>query len=130
MKGFQYKKRTSYELRVYVDDGSLISEVLVDHDVVQRGIGFSPQEVSGALASSDAWQVKDMKETLKQFQIFLVNFEGTMVVEMNKTSPVPVALEMNQGCSASDASLLLKRINSSNSIPPKDCHLNHVDISP
>ncbi|XP_075517116.1 recQ-mediated genome instability protein 1 [Primulina tabacum] len=130
VKGFQYKKRTTYELRVYVDDGSLISEVLVDHDVVQSGIGFSPREVSSALASSDARQVKDMKETMKQFQIFLVNFEGTMVVEMSKTSPVPVALEMTQGCSASDASLLLKRIKSSNSTPLKDCHLNLVDIRP
>ncbi|XP_073146557.1 recQ-mediated genome instability protein 1 [Henckelia pumila] len=130
VKGFQYKKRITYELRVYVDDGSLISEVLVDHDVVQRGIGFSPQEVSSALASSDARQVKDMKETMKQFQIFLVNFEGTMVVEMSKNSPVPVALEMTQGCSASDASLLLKRIKSSNSTPPKDCRLNPADICP
>ncbi|KZV21758.1 hypothetical protein F511_02916 [Dorcoceras hygrometricum] len=129
VKGFQYKRRTTYELRVYVDDGSLISEILIDHDVVQSGIGFSPQEVSSALVSSDANQVKDMKETLKQFQIFLVNFEGTMVVEMNKTSPVPVALEMTQGCSASDASLLLKRITFSNSTPRKDCRFNPIDIS-
>lgn len=33
VKGFQYKQRTRYELRVYVDDGSLISEILIDHNV-------------------------------------------------------------------------------------------------
>ncbi|KAL3513883.1 hypothetical protein ACH5RR_026600 [Cinchona calisaya] len=111
VKGFQYKKRPTYELRVYIDDGSLISEILIDHNVVQRAIGYSPEEVSSALASSDARQVSEMKETLKQFQIFLVNFEGTMLVQMTESSPVPVAIEMNQGCPTSDAWLLLERLN-------------------
>lgn len=43
--------------------------------VVKRGIGYSPAEVSSALASSDNRQVSNMKETLKQFQSFLVRFE-------------------------------------------------------
>lgn len=43
--------------------------------VVQRGIGHSPEEVTAALSSLDTSMVRDMKETLKQFQIFLVNFE-------------------------------------------------------
>ncbi|KAF2302677.1 hypothetical protein GH714_000714 [Hevea brasiliensis] len=116
VKGFQYKRRTTYELRVYVDDGSLISEILIDHDVVQKGIGHSPEEVIAALSSSDAKRVGDMKETLRQFQIFLVNFEGTMRVEMNRTSPLPVALEMSRGCSASDAWLLMRRLKSSASV--------------
>jgi len=33
VKGFQFKKRTTYELQAYVDDGSLISEILIDHNV-------------------------------------------------------------------------------------------------
>ncbi|KAF3438740.1 hypothetical protein FNV43_RR21504 [Rhamnella rubrinervis] len=110
VKGFQYKRRTTYDLRVYVDDGSLISEILIDHKVVQKGIGYSPEEVTAALSSSDMSTVRDMKDVMKQFQIFLVNFEGIVLVEMNENSPVPVALEMNQGCSESDAWLLLRRL--------------------
>ncbi|KAL0441899.1 UNVERIFIED_CONTAM: RecQ-mediatedinstability protein 1 [Sesamum radiatum] len=131
VKGFQYKQRATYELRVYVDDGSLISEILIDHSVVQNGIGYSPQEVTSALTSSDTKRVREMKETLKQFQIFLVNFEGTMLVEMNKSSPVPVAVEMNQGCPASDAWLLLKRLKSFSAAQPQNqSHLNPIDLSP
>ncbi|KAK4436840.1 RecQ-mediatedinstability protein 1 [Sesamum alatum] len=131
VKGFQYKQRTKYELRVYVDDGSLISEILIDHSVVQNGIGYSPQEVTSALTSSDTKRVRDMKETLKQFQIFLVNFEGTMLVEMNKSSAVPVAVEMNQGCPASDAWLLLKRLKSFSAAQPQNqSHLNPIHLSP
>lgn len=33
VKGFQYRQRSKYELRAYVDDGSLISEILIGHDV-------------------------------------------------------------------------------------------------
>lgn len=33
VKGFHYKQRTTYELQVYVDDGSLISEILISHNV-------------------------------------------------------------------------------------------------
>lgn len=33
VKGFQFKHRATFELRVYVDDGSLISEILIDHNV-------------------------------------------------------------------------------------------------
>ncbi|KAF8400003.1 hypothetical protein HHK36_015876 [Tetracentron sinense] len=112
VKGFQYKQRTTFELQVYVDDGSLISEILIDHNVVQKGIGHSPEEVTAALSSSSMKIASDMKETMKKFQIFLLNFEGTLLVEINETSPLPVALEMNQGCPASDAWLLLRRLKS------------------
>jgi hypothetical protein len=43
--------------------------------VVQKGIGHSPDEVTAALSSLDKKKVSDMKDTLKQFQIFLANFE-------------------------------------------------------
>ncbi|XP_015059206.1 recQ-mediated genome instability protein 1-like [Solanum pennellii] len=131
VKGFQYKQSSKYELRVYVDDGSLISEILIDHALVQEKIGFSPAEVNAALSSSDGKRVSDTKETLKCFQKFLINFEGTMLVHLNEESPIPVATEMNQGCSASDAWLLLKRLKPSTS--PRQHHLHHsetINLSP
>ncbi|XP_027148532.1 recQ-mediated genome instability protein 1 [Coffea eugenioides] len=133
VKGFQYKRRTTYELLVYIDDGSLISEILIDHNVVQKGIGYSPEEVCAALASSDARRVSEMKETLKQFQSFLVNFEGTMLVEITATSSIPVATEMNQGCPASDAWLLLERLGRCGSAQhqhQQNSHLNAIVLSP
>ncbi|KAG0462878.1 hypothetical protein HPP92_021354 [Vanilla planifolia] len=39
-------------------------------------------------------------------------FCGTILVELNKESPFPVALEMSQDCTASDAWLLLRRLKS------------------
>ncbi|KAL3629753.1 recQ-mediated genome instability protein 1 [Castilleja foliolosa] len=126
VKGFQYKQRTKYELRVYIDDGSLISEILVDHRVVQNKVGFSPQEVMSALESSESERENAMKETINLFRKFLINFEGTMVVEINKASPVPVAVEMNQGCSASDACLLFKRLKPLQNTS----HLNPINLSP
>ncbi|KAK3013851.1 hypothetical protein RJ639_010199, partial [Escallonia herrerae] len=118
VKGFQYKQRTMFELHVYVDDGSLISEILIDHEVVQKAIGHSPEDVTAALASSDMNKVSNMKETMKQFQIFLVNFEGTMVVQISEASPLPIAIEMNQGCPVTDAWLLLTRVRSYTSTQP------------
>ncbi|GAB2269674.1 recQ-mediated genome instability protein 1 [Dionaea muscipula] len=137
VKGFQYKQRTTFELKVHVDDGSLISEILIHHDVVQKGIGYSPEEVTAALTSSNNIRIGDMKHTLKQFQIFLVNFEGTMLVEMNEASPIPVAMEMDQGCPASDAWLLIKRLRSlastqpcANGQPWQDNQSDPIDLSP
>ncbi|CAL9099165.1 unnamed protein product, partial [Musa textilis] len=75
VKGFQFKQRSTYELHVYVDDGSLISEVIIDHRVVQKGIGHSPEEVTSALSSTEKKTVSDMKDTLKTFQLFLAKFE-------------------------------------------------------
>ncbi|GER45849.1 hypothetical protein STAS_22831 [Striga asiatica] len=113
VKRFRYRQAT-YELRIHIDDGSLITEILVDHSIIQKKIGYSPQDVISAIDSSDIEQEIAMKEKLKMFQQFLANFEGTMIVEMNKNWPLPVAVEMNQGCSASDACLLLKRLKSTN----------------
>ncbi|CAA0831762.1 RecQ-mediated genome instability protein 1 [Striga hermonthica] len=111
VKGFRYRQAT-YELRIHIDDGSLINEILVDHCTIQKKIGYSPQDVISAIDSSDIEQEIAMKEKLLKFQQFLANFEGTMLVEMSKKWPLPVAVEMNQGCSASDACLLLKRLKS------------------
>ncbi|RAL47479.1 unnamed protein product [Cuscuta campestris] len=132
VKGFQFKNRSTYELRVFVDDGSLISEILIDHSVVHKEVGYTPAEVTNALASSDQNQALNMKKTMNLFQRFLVNFEGTMVVEIREDSPVPIATEMNQGCPASDAWLLLRRLSSS-PLPfqqSTDHNLSPIDLSP
>ncbi|KAL5997164.1 recQ-mediated genome instability protein 1 [Asimina triloba] len=139
VKGFQFKKRSTYELQVYVDDGSLISEVLIDHNVVQKGIGYSPGEVTTALSSMDKKTVNSMKETVKKFQLYLANFEstkmctyeGTMLVEINRDSSLLVALEMNQACQSSDAWLLLRRLRVFTAPhSPKPTQLDHIEISP
>ncbi|XP_073099394.1 recQ-mediated genome instability protein 1 [Elaeis guineensis] len=131
VKGFQFKQRSAFELHVYVDDGSLISEVLLDHNVVQNGIGHSPEEVTAALSSSDKKKVTDMRETMKKFQLLLAKFEGTMLVEINGNSPLPVVLEMNQNCSTSDAWLLLQRLKKF-TVPQNQQHnnLKSIDLSP
>ncbi|WJX84347.1 recQ-mediated genome instability protein 1 [Trifolium repens] len=112
VKGFQFKKRTTYELQAYIDDGSLISEVLIDHDVVQKGIGYSPFEVTAALSSSDTNIAQNMKETMRKFQAFLANFEGVILVQLNRKYSLPLALDMSQGCPKSDAWSLLRRLKS------------------
>lgn len=43
--------------------------------VVQERIGYSPEDLNTALSSSDSSRVQDMKDTIKQFQVYLVNFE-------------------------------------------------------
>ncbi|KAH9318402.1 hypothetical protein KI387_020171, partial [Taxus chinensis] len=75
VKEFQFKERDTFELFVYVDDGSLISEVLIDHQVVQSIIGQSPREVTVLLTSGDRQRVEAIKETMKNFQLLLRKFE-------------------------------------------------------
>lgn len=53
-----------------------------------------------------------------------------MVVEMSKASLIAVAVEMDQGCPASDAWLLLKRVKSFASQEQEQSHLNHIDLTP
>lgn len=53
-----------------------------------------------------------------------------MLVEMNETSPVPVAIEMNQGCSESDVGLLLRRLKASTPVQtPRFPPPEPVDVS-
>ncbi|TVU15685.1 hypothetical protein EJB05_39218, partial [Eragrostis curvula] len=111
VKSFQYKKRTEYELYVYIDDGSYISTALLDHDIVKNWIGLSPEEVTAVLSGESMLaSASAMKQTLRGLQSFLVKFEGMMLIEFNKTSSVPVIRELNEGCMSSDAWLLLGRV--------------------
>ncbi|CAL9178500.1 unnamed protein product [Musa hybrid cultivar] len=130
VKGFQFKQRSTYELHVYVDDGSLISEVIIDHRVVQKGIGHSPEEVTSALSSTEKKTVSDMKDTLKTFQLFLAKFEGTMLLEMNRNSSLPVALAMKQGVSTSAPWLLLRRLAKTAAQSSQHNNLNPINLSP
>ncbi|KAL5676198.1 hypothetical protein ACJX0J_012329, partial [Zea mays] len=76
VKKFQYKQRTKYELYVYIDDGSFISEAFIDSDIVNNMLGLSPGEVTAALAGElEFASPSEVKETLKGFQKFLVKFE-------------------------------------------------------
>lgn len=119
VKRFQFKQRSDFELIVYVDDGSYISEVFIDHNVILNGIGYSPEDVTAALSSADKKKKADMTATMKKYQLSLSMFEGMILVEINKDSPLPVGLEMNQGCPASDAWLLLRRLRSITSRNPQ-----------
>ncbi|KAL5215588.1 hypothetical protein ABZP36_006989 [Zizania latifolia] len=109
VKRFQYKQCMRYDLYVYIDDGSFITEAFVDRDIVQNMIGHSPEEVTTAFSSGGP-ATAAMKRTMKGFERFLVNFEGTMLIEFNRNSSVPVVREMNEGCSSSDVWLLLQRV--------------------
>lgn len=54
-----------------------------------------------------------------------------MIIEMNKASSVPVAVEMKKGCPASDAWLLLERVKAFSSHQQQDePYPNHIDLSP
>lgn len=58
-------------------------------------------------------------------------FQGSMVVEMNETSPLPIAVEMVQGCPASDAWLLLRRLKSFISIQkPRSSPMEPIALYP
>ena len=57
--------------------------------------------------------------------------QGMMLVEINKTSSLPIAMEMTQGCPASNARLLLRRLKpSAFSETPEHLPLDPIDISP
>ncbi|CAN6241985.1 unnamed protein product [Urochloa humidicola] len=111
VKCFQFRRRTKYELYVYIDDGSFISEASFDHDIVKNMIGLSPEEVTAALAGEfELASASEVKETLKGFQSFLVKFEGMMLIEFNKDSSIPIIREFNEGFPSSSAWLLLRRL--------------------
>ncbi|KAL6874396.1 hypothetical protein ACP4OV_013416 [Aristida adscensionis] len=111
VRSFKFKQVTEYELYVYIDDGSYISEAFVDSDIVKNMIGLSPGEVTDALSGQSEFATpSEVKESLKGFQRFLMQFEGTMLIEYNKNSSIPIVRELNESCSSSDAWLLLRRL--------------------
>uniref|UniRef100_J3LXB4 RecQ-mediated genome instability protein 1 n=2 Tax=Oryza brachyantha TaxID=4533 RepID=J3LXB4_ORYBR len=109
VKQFQYKQCMRYDLYVYIDDGSFITEAFVDRDIVRNMIGHSTEEVAAAISSGGPAQA-NIRKAMKGFEHFLMNFEGIMLIELNRNSSVPIVREMNKGCSSSDAWLLLRRV--------------------
>ncbi|MCL7038286.1 hypothetical protein MKW94_016179, partial [Papaver nudicaule] len=93
-------------LFVLVDDGSLISKVYVHNEVVERQIGCSLEEIGAALSSPDEKARAAMRRKMEAFETMLSKFKGTLLVEMNRNSDVPVALEMKQGSSYYDPTWL------------------------
>jgi RecQ-mediated genome instability protein 1 len=118
VKDFQFKAGDEFRLIVYVDDGSLTSEVLIHNQVVQSMVGFSAKEVSNALASSNQQELQDMKNVMMEFQTFLKKFEGLMDVELRDTLTIPVVLKMTESANAIDANILLQRVSNSWSMQP------------
>lgn len=108
VKRFLYKQRKEYELPIWIDDGSHISEAFLDDYVIQNIIGYSCEELNAAL--SDPNSAPAAKETMNGFKDFLTKFEGTMLIEFNRKSSAPIVREVNEGCSTSDAWLLLQRM--------------------
>ncbi|KAI3893516.1 hypothetical protein MKX03_022844 [Papaver bracteatum] len=108
IRRFQYQFRTTYELIVYADDGSRMSEVCIHHIVVESQIGCSVAAANAALSSPDKNVRDKMTETLMAFET-MFNFQGTLLVEINKNCTIPVALQMtNEDSETFDASWILR----------------------
>ncbi|KAF8667244.1 hypothetical protein HU200_052910 [Digitaria exilis] len=130
VKCFQFRQRTKYELYVYIDDGSSISEAIVHHDIVKKVLGLSPGELTAALAGVfEFTSTSEVIETVKGFQRFLAKFEGMMLIECNKDSSIPIIRDLDDGCSSSNAWLLLRRLKTFSS---RRCMWNHdcMDTTP
>ncbi|KAM0864641.1 hypothetical protein ACQ4PT_043799 [Festuca glaucescens] len=110
VKRFQYKQRKEYELQIWIDDGSHISEAFLHSDVIQNIIGHSCEEMNATVSDPNPASALAMKETMNGFKHYLTKFEGTMLIEFNRKSSAPIVREMNEGCSTSDAWLLLQRM--------------------
>ncbi|KAK1682813.1 hypothetical protein QYE76_043661 [Lolium multiflorum] len=110
VKRFQYKQRKEYELQIWIDDGSHISEAFLHSDVIQNIIGHSCEEMNAAVSDPNPASALAMKETMNGVKHYLTKFEGTMLIEFNRKSSAPIVREMNEGCSTSDAWLLLQRM--------------------
>lgn len=110
VKRFQYKQCKEYELIVFIEDGSHISEALVDSAILENITGYTSEEATVTLLDASSASAIALKQIMIGFQQYLVKFEGTMLIEFNKTSSIPIVREMNEGCSSSDPWLLLQRV--------------------
>ncbi|KAI3875313.1 hypothetical protein MKX03_000740 [Papaver bracteatum] len=74
VNNFKFENRTEYELTIPVFDGSRLC--------------YSPEEINAA-------GVNLLDNIGKRFEAMFLDFRGTMLVEMNKYSTIPVVLEIN-----------------------------------
>lgn len=110
VKDFQYKDCDEFTLIVHIDDGSLVTEALIHHDVVQKMVGFSPKEVNSSLAKSNSQESREMKSNMKRFQLFLKKFEGLVHVQYKQSLGMPVISHMEEGVTHTDLAALQNRV--------------------
>lgn len=54
-----------------------------------------------------------------------------MLVEMNRTSSLPIVIGMEEGCRESDGLLLLRRFKCSNAVQTEEhSRMDPIDVSP
>ncbi|KAK3003407.1 hypothetical protein RJ639_020023 [Escallonia herrerae] len=100
VKGFQYKRRTTFELHVLLMTAASYPRFLLITNMFQ-----------------------------KTYHLVLFD-QGTMVIQIIEASPLPIAIEMNQGCPVTDPWLLLTRVKSYTSTQPSHSKLEPISISP
>lgn len=132
VKDFKFKDSEEFALIVHVDDGSLVTEALIHHEVVQKMVGFSPKEVNRALASSNPQDVREMKSNMKRFQAFLKKFEGLAYVQYKQILDLPVISHMEEGVKEGDLTALLARVGKDTSFRQHDSRIKSefIDVSP
>ncbi|KAI3913306.1 hypothetical protein MKW92_029428 [Papaver armeniacum] len=92
LSGFNFDENSEYKLIVLFKDGSDISEVRIQHNIVERQIGLTPKEVCKILSSS-AGDV--MEKIMTKYECMLSSLQGTLIIEMSNDSAIPVAIEVD-----------------------------------
>ncbi|CAM6128297.1 unnamed protein product [Calypogeia fissa] len=106
---FQYKDGAEFKLHMHIEDGSLMTTAFVQHQLVQRLVGYSPQEVIAGLKEPQTR--RKMLDTMIRFQKFLERYEGIMEVEFPDPSSGVTVLQMTEGVQPSDVGLLFDRVH-------------------
>ncbi|KAI3915168.1 hypothetical protein MKW98_011513 [Papaver atlanticum] len=103
VNSFKFENRTEYELTIPVFDGSrLCTNVSIHHSLVQNLIGYSPEEINAA-------GVNLLENIGDRFEAVFSDFRGTMLVEMNKYSTIPVVLEITDQDQDDDTDWILSK---------------------
>ncbi|XP_024537331.1 recQ-mediated genome instability protein 1 [Selaginella moellendorffii] len=109
VKEFLFKDRNAYRLAIYIEDGSLLTEALVNHELVERMIGHSPLEVSAAIASNEHAR---MKSKMRELQAFLKRYQGYMNIEFGDIVRVVAVNDLH---ASGDGWTLLARVEAQSS---------------
>lgn len=132
VKEFRFKDTEEFALFVTVDDGSLATEALIHHEVVQTKVGFSPKEVNSALDGKNPQEIREVKAIMRRFQSFLRNFEGMVHVQYTQSVDMPVISYMEEGVKEGDLSALQNRVGNDTPLRQRGMRLNSefIDVSP
>ncbi|XP_071682518.1 recQ-mediated genome instability protein 1 isoform X4 [Lolium perenne] len=85
VKRFQYKQRKEYELQIWIDDGSHISEAFLHSDVIQNIIGHSCEEMNAAVSDPNPASALAIKEIMNGFKHYLTKFESIYTTNILKS---------------------------------------------